>query len=369
MTPPARRLRIAVLGGGNGSFAAAGDLTLAGHEVRLWRRDAAAVEAHRTAGGTIAVKDARGTQEVRLALITTEVAAALDGAELILCPAPATAQPDIARLLAPCLADGQVVFLPPGTLGTVLMARALHDAGRAPRVAFAETGTLPWLARKHGPHQVAITVRATRLPVGVFPLDRAEMALDVIGAAFPGVIEPCGDALSGALMNAGAIIHPPLIVMNAGPLEHFEKWDIHNEGTVPAIRRTTDALDAERMGVREALGYGAPHFPLAHHYAKTGEEWMYGRASHDRLTESGDWRERIILTGHRYMMEDLRLGLSLIISAAELAGVPVPLARAFSAIGAAIRSETPDFTGRTLADAGLGGLDRAGITRVLQHGF
>lgn len=38
-------MRIAVLGGGNGSFAAAGDLALAGHEVRLWRRDAVAVEA------------------------------------------------------------------------------------------------------------------------------------------------------------------------------------------------------------------------------------------------------------------------------------------------------------------------------------
>ena len=32
-------MQIAVLGGGNGSFAAAGDLTMAGHEVRLWRRE------------------------------------------------------------------------------------------------------------------------------------------------------------------------------------------------------------------------------------------------------------------------------------------------------------------------------------------
>ena len=43
-------MRIAVLGGGNGSFAAAGDLALAGHEVRLWRRDRDAVAAHRAAG-------------------------------------------------------------------------------------------------------------------------------------------------------------------------------------------------------------------------------------------------------------------------------------------------------------------------------
>jgi hypothetical protein len=48
---------------------------------------------------------------------------------------------------------------------------------------------------------------------------------------------------AAALMNAGPIIHPPVITMNAGPLEHFEAWDIHNEGTQPAIRRVTDRLD------------------------------------------------------------------------------------------------------------------------------
>jgi opine dehydrogenase len=37
---------------------------------------------------------------------------------------------------------------------------------------------------------------------------------------------------------------------------------------------------------------------------------MYGRGSHDRLTDSGDWRERIVLTAHRYMLEDTRIGLS-----------------------------------------------------------
>ena len=224
--------------------------------------------------------------------MTADIAEAVRGVDLILCPAPAFAQQDIARALAPHLADGQVVFLPPATFGSMIFARAAHEAGNHAAVSFAETGTLPWLARKHGPFEVAITIRAKRLPIGVFPLKSASHALEVIGRAFPGVIEPCGDALSGALMNAGPIIHPPLIVMNAGPMEHFERWDIHKEGTQAAIRRVTDALDAERIAMREALGYGGPHFPLAHHYASEGEQWMYGRGSHDRLTDSGDWREQ-----------------------------------------------------------------------------
>ena len=362
-------MKIAVLGGGNGSFAAAGDFALSGHEVRLWRRDGDQVAAHRAAGSHIVVKDHNGRHDVELKLVTTDIADAVDSAELIVCPAPAFAQPDIARLLAPHLRDGQVVFLPPATFGSMIFAQAARTAGNHAKASFAETGTLPWLTRKHGPFEVAITIRAKRLPVGVFPLDQALHALDVIGRAFPDAIEPCGDALSGALMNAGPIIHPPLIVMNAGPIQHFEKWDIHKEGTQAAIRRVTDALDAERIAVREALGYGAPHFPLAHHYAKEGEIWMYGRGSHDRLTDSGDWRERIVLTEHRYMREDLRLGLSLLVSLAGLAGVAAPLAKAFLAIGGGVCGE--DFTqgGRTLETLGLGKLSKAELQTLLHNGF
>jgi opine dehydrogenase len=96
---------------------------------------------------------------------------------------------------------------------------------------------------------------------------------------------------------------------------------------------------------------------------------MYGRGSHDRLTDSGDWRERIVLTEHRYMREDLRLGLSLLVSVADLAGVATPLARAFLAIGGAICGEDFLKDGRTLASLGLGGLDREQLQTLLRRGF
>ena len=70
-------MKIAVLGGGNGSFAAAGDFALQGHDVRLWRRDTAQVEAHRAAGSRITLKDARGRHDVQLALVTSDIAASM----------------------------------------------------------------------------------------------------------------------------------------------------------------------------------------------------------------------------------------------------------------------------------------------------
>lgn len=357
-------MKIAILGGGHGCYAAAGDLSDQGHEVRLWRRDAGALDAIGHSGG-IRVKDAAGARDVPLALATGDIRAALDGAELIVLPTPALAQEDIARAMAPHLVDGQVVFLPPGTFGSYVMAKIVRDSGNHADVAFAETGTLPYLARKHGPAEVAITIRATRLPTGVFPASRSAHALAVIRRAFPAV-EDCGDALSGALMNAGPVIHPPLIMMNAAPLQHFPAWDIHNEGTQPAVRSVTDQLDAERIAVREALGYGAPHFPLADHY--NNDQWMYGDA-HKKLVDSGDWRENIDLHNHRYMREDTAMGLALLVSVGRHAGVATPVAAGLLAMAGAVVGEDLSRGARTLDGLGLGALAPAQLKDLLHHGF
>ena len=354
-------MKIAVIGGGNGAYAAAADLTEKGHEVRFWRRNAAALRESKT----ITLQDADGERLVSLASISPDLGDTLRGAELVVMPDPAFTQTDNAKRLAPHLADGQVVFLPPGTFGSYVMSKIIRDAGNRADFAFAETGTLPWLTRKHGPATAAITARATRLPTGVYPQRSSEAAFSVLKKAFKS-IEAVEDALSGALMNAGPVIHPPLILMNAGPLEHFERWDIHKEGTQPSIRRVTDALDAERIAARIALGYRAPHFPLADHYRTDGDEWMYGRRVHKKLTDSKDWHEHIVLTGHRYMLEDVAHGLAFLVSVCEWAGVACPVARGLLALASAVVGRDLRAQGRTLENLELAKLSRDEMTRLLR---
>ncbi|MEO6269208.1 MAG: NAD/NADP octopine/nopaline dehydrogenase family protein [Lautropia sp.] len=356
-------MRISILGGGHGCYAAAADLSEAGHEVRLWRRDTAALAAVRSAG-SITLKDARGAREVAIALATDSIGEAIDGVALVLIPSPAIAQDDIASAMAPHLVDGQVVFLPPGTFGSYVMARIVRDAGCKADVAWAETGTLPYLARKHGEREVNVTVRAIHLPTGVYPARHEQRAIEVIRRAFPSV-HACGDALSGALMNAGPVIHPPLIVMNAAPLQHFERWDIHNEGTQRAVRDVTDCLDRERIAVREALGYGAPHYPLRDHYEN--DRWMYGDA-HKQLVKSGDWRENIDLYTHRYVTEDTELGLAFLASVARYAEVDAPVAHGLLAVAGGFLGRDLRRGPRTLETLGLAQLPRADLQHRLQEG-
>jgi opine dehydrogenase len=211
---------------------------------------------------------------------------------------------------------------------------------------------------------VNVTIRAIRLPTGVYPARKEAEAIEVIRKAYPAV-HGCGDALSGALMNAGPVIHPPLMVMNAAPLQHFERWDIHNEGTQRAVRDVTDRLDQERMAVREAFGQGAPHYPLADHY--NNDQWMYGDA-HKQLVKSGDWRENIDLHTHRYITEDTELGLAFLASAARHAGVDAPIAHGLLAIVGGFLGRELRYGPRTFESLGLADLSAAQLKQRLHDG-
>jgi len=362
-------MNIAVLGGGNGSYAAAADFTLAGHEVRFWRRDFASFRSL-TEKAPLRLLDHNGRHDLHLAGVVADIGDAVRGADLILFPAPAFAQADVAEQLAPYLQDGQVIFLPPGSFGSYIMADICRQHGCTADVAFAETGTLPWLTRRRpdedGLQTVAITTRASRLPSGVHPARHTDRALAVISAAFPGAIEPVEDALSAALMNAGPIIHPPLIIMNAGPIAHFDKWDIHNEGTQPSIRAVHDALDGERIALRTALGYAAPHFPLSDHYNTS--DWMYGNLAHDKLVDSGDWHEKLDLKDHRYMSEDIAYGLCLLVTLGEWMGFEMPVSAGLLSLGGVAAGTDFRKTGRSWSSTGLAGLDIATLKTRLETG-
>ena len=110
-------MKVSVIGGGHGCYAAAVDLTEKGHEVTLWRRDKDLLKSLQDTK-TISVLDAKGEREVEPASITDDIEAAIKQASVIVIPLPATTHETLAVLTAKLWQDGQVVFLPPGTFGS-----------------------------------------------------------------------------------------------------------------------------------------------------------------------------------------------------------------------------------------------------------
>ena len=168
--------RVAVLGGGNGSFATAADLALQGCEVRMWSKFPDELSDIKQTG-TIKVSGPLIQGEAPIALITDDIDEAVRDVEVIVSVLPAFTQVPIAESLAPHLRDGQVIFLPPGTFGSYLMHAHLREKGCRKEIAIAETGTNPYLTRKIDSREVRIVVRACHLPTGVFPAKKTEVAV------------------------------------------------------------------------------------------------------------------------------------------------------------------------------------------------
>ncbi|WP_158882076.1 NAD/NADP octopine/nopaline dehydrogenase family protein [Amycolatopsis anabasis] len=346
---------VTVLGGGNGAHAAAVDLTLRGHEVRWWRRSAPF-----PGGGRLKYRTDRESGEIAVARTTHDLAAAVAGSDLVLAPVPAPAQPELLAALAPVLAPGQAVAFTPGTFGTWFGARLRPD------VAFLETGTLPYLARVTAPGEVGLPVTSGRLPVGSIPGTGplADAAHDRFATAYPAAVR-VADGLDAALANWGPVIHPPLIAHNLGAIETFgDRFDIHADGTSPAVLATTRALDEERIALREALGFAAPHWPLRDYHL--GEDTsMYPPDAKAKLLASGLWRESVDLE-HRYVREDIGCGLVLTVALARAAGVETPVGSAIlTLIGAALGQDLL-AAGRNLDLLGTRDLDE--IRRVAREG-
>ena len=72
---------------------------------------------------------------------TTSLADAVNGAELIVIPLPSLSHEAFAVDLAPHLRNGQVVYLPPGTFGSYIFAKAMRGAGN--EADATPPGTLP----------------------------------------------------------------------------------------------------------------------------------------------------------------------------------------------------------------------------------
>jgi opine dehydrogenase len=223
------------------------------------------------------------------------------------------------------------------------MARVITRAGgRLPR-AFVETGTFPYRARLTGPAQVEITRRAASLPVGVFPAAQST-ALAAAREAFP-TARPSIDVLDAALTDGAPVLHPALVLANLGAIDQGRDIDL-----TASARRLVEAVDAERGAARAGWGYPALAYALV---ANEGGVNLDGPVSLD----------------HRYVAEDVALGLTLLESAARTVGAETVACSGLLLVFSALLGRPLSGRGRALEHLGLGDLALREIREVLHAGW
>jgi opine dehydrogenase len=359
---------VAVLGAGHGGCAAAADLGRRGYGVRLHARSAERLGPLRERGGI----EARGvvTGVVPVDLITTDLGAAVRGADLIMLVVPSVAHAPYARALAPLIADGQPLFLNPGhTGGGLHFLHELRRAGYRGRVASCETVTLTYITRMEGPATVNIYSYTTRLRFAALPGRNAEAMFALIKPLYPNIVQATS-VLETGLGNINAIFHPPGMIMNAGWIERRRgDFLFYREGITQAVGRVTAAVDAERVAVAKALG--VPALPFLDIFHEAGLTTAAARESRDiaRACEESEPNRTIKAPpslDHRYIHEDVGYGLVPMAELGRLAGVATPTIDSLITLAGLALGIDYRASGLTLERLGLAGKSPSELTQFVE---
>ena len=142
-----------------------------GYKIRAHDIDDSKLVAIREHGGIDVEGDEGGFAVVEQA--STELAAAIDGAGIILVITGGHRQEAAAEVLAPLLQDGQLILLIQGnTGGSFAFRKTLNDAGCGANVDIAEMDNFPFSAPRLSPTKMRPKVTKQWLQIAAFPGNR-----------------------------------------------------------------------------------------------------------------------------------------------------------------------------------------------------
>lgn len=364
--------KAAILGAGNGGCATAADLAIRGFETRLWSRSEKTLEPLLRRGGIALVEHGQETFG-RPCLITSALAEAVAGADLVTIAVPAVAHASLARSLAPLLTARQIVHLNPGqTGGSLHFVHELRRAGCRTPVRCCETVTLTCICRMAGPARVEVYRRTANLGCAAFPAESGPDILPEIAAVFPNVV-PAENVLETGLSNINAIMHPAGMVGNAGWIEqHGGDLLFYRQALSPAVARIIEGVDRERLALMRALELRPRTFVEIFHAAGLTSDAALESGSVFQATQESEPNRTIAAPrthDHRYVHEDVGYGLVPMAALAGLLGIDAPVIQALITLASEMNRVDYRRDGLTLARMGLCDTNGVELRTVLQHGF
>jgi opine dehydrogenase len=371
---------VAVLGGGNGGHAVAANLSLAGFKVNFFELPQFADSLERVLRTReVRIEGVSIDGVARLNLATTDIEQAIKDAEVIFVITPAFGHRTMAEVCAPFVQDGQIILLMPGSGGSLEFAKIFKERKVGQEITFAESCTLPYGARLKAPGHVSVFINAVILPTGVFPSKKTEEVISKLKQYYS-TITAAKDVLEAAINNPNPLVHPVATLLSATRIEHSKgEFYLYAEGMTPAVARTFESLNKERLTLCKAMGHKLYHWNdldfKDYNLGETEEECRYRilNTSMDAAFGKDGIYAGMKMKGpehlkDRYVTEDVPYGMVLVSTLGDLLKIPTPTHNAVIQLASVINRTDYWKTGRGIKELGLSKLNKQSLKKFLSEG-
>lgn len=249
---------------------------------------------------------------------------AVAGAEVVVIAVLGNGLRATVEALAPHLrADQAVIFSSHASFAALYLSRLLAARGVRPLIA-------AWATTVTGGPMVGgrVHVRLLRpeIDVATIPAARREEGVRLSAALFGERFVPAENLMAIALSNLNPPIHMANTLLNLTRVENGERWENFG-GITPAVGRTIEALDRERLAL--AARFGLRVRSVFAHYRKSFPDMpavddVHALAQAVERQRAGSSPGPTSLAT-RFMTEDVPFGIAFLAELGRAAGVPMPV--------------------------------------------
>ena len=348
---------VAILGGGGTGCAMAADNTLRGNSVRLWE-DKRFYDENLSAIAHLGGMNLTGnatTGFAEIGMLTSDMAEAVAGAEVVMIAALTARHVDIIKELAPLLESGQTVCFSAGNCSSIALKNALPATLD---VVVGEMSGNVFPCRISGEGEAFIALPYKAKPVAAFPSADTQRLVEGLAGVYECV--SLTNVLEATILSPSIPIHLAGALLNTCAIDHNPDFRLYAEGLSKHVIQVMEEVELERLRVLKEMGYReVMQVPFVHQLAKQ-----------DAFPELDLFRSVAgpSSMAHRYVSEDAIFGQSLFLSLADTLGIEMPCTHALMVLAGVINKADYLSEGMTLTDLGMGGMHRDQINAYLQAG-
>lgn len=275
-------------------------------------------------------------------LATRDVKKAIDFADIIMVMTTTLQHESIAQLIAPYVRDGQIITLCPGYMGSLIFKKYIQK-----EVIYNEWETTAYNGRVMNNDYVKITFYNPRNAISVLPKAQEQYVIDIYSKLFDNTKYLRTNILESALHNPNMIVHTIGMTFSASRIEYSkgEFW-MYREAFTDSIINVISAFDKQKNEVLKAYGCEPLDYFEAAKWRNEEDLNIDAMTSFRSFADSSN--KGPMFLRHRYLLEDVPMGLGLFVSLGKLAGVDTSIAESIITLAGALLGEDLKTNSRTI---------------------
>jgi len=340
-------MKITIVGCGNAGLIHAAKLIERGFEVALLKTSSTNSDFYniiKSEGGYNVKDETNGGNRffVRPAMVTRNVEKAIGFADVIMVMTTTLQHESIAKLIAPYVRDNQIIVIVPGYMGSLIFRKYIDK-----NVRYSEWETTAYNGRIMDSMYVRITFYNPRNAISVLPVSESDSVLDVLSGFFPNTKYLRRNILESAIHNPNMIVHPIGILFSASRIEYSkgEFW-MYKEAFTDSVVNVIKAFDVEKNKLLEA--FGCEHLDYFEAAKWRNEENLDIDAMTVFKSFADSSNKGPSTVNHRYIIEDVPMGLGLYISIGRILGLDTSIQEAIMSLSSAMLGRDLSKGARTI---------------------